>query len=107
MTLTATDTARFDADVLRSDVPVLVDFTADWCGPCRMVTPVLTQIAAERGDLRVLQVDADNNPELTRRYHVLGLPMMALFRGGELVTTMTGARPKARILEQIDAALSR
>lgn len=107
MTLTATDTARFDADVLRSDVPVLVDFTADWCGPCRMVTPVLTQIATERKDLRVLQVDADNNPELTRRYQVLGLPMMALFRGGELVTTMTGARPKARILEQIDAALSR
>lgn len=107
MTLTATDTARFDTDVLRSDLPVLVDFTADWCGPCRMVTPVLTQIAAERTDLRVLQVDADTNPELTRRYQVLGLPMMALFRDGELVTTMTGARPKTRILEQVDAALGR
>lgn len=105
-TLPTTDTQAFGADVLASDLPVLVDFTADWCGPCRMVTPALTQIAAERPDLRVLQVDADANPELTLRYRVLGLPTMALFRGGELVTTITGARPKARILEQVDAALS-
>jgi thioredoxin 1 len=106
MTLPLTTTAGWDADVLTSELPVLVDFTADWCGPCRMVTPVLEQIAAERSDLRVLQVDADANPELTLRYRVMGLPLMALFSGGELVTAMLGAKPKSRILAEVDRALS-
>jgi thioredoxin 1 len=105
MTLPLTSTAAFEADVLSSDKPVLVDFTADRCGPCRMVTPVLQQIAAERPDLKVLQVDADTNPELTLRYRVLGLPTMALFRDGELVTAITGAQPKSRLLSSLDAAL--
>jgi thioredoxin 1 len=105
MTLPLTTTAAFEDDVLSSSTPVLVDFTADWCGPCRMVTPVLQQIAAERPDLKVLQVDADTNPELTLRYRVLGLPMMALFRDGELLTSITGAQPKSRLLSSLDAAL--
>lgn len=105
MTLPTTSTATFPEDVLASDRPVLVDFTADWCPPCRMVTPVLQQIAAERPDLKVLQVDADTNPELTLRYRVLGLPTMALFRDGELVTALTGAQPKSRLLSSLDAAL--
>ena len=105
MTLPTTTTAAFEADVLAADRPVLVDFTADWCGPCRMVTPVLQQIAEERPDLKVLQVDADTNPELTLRYRVMGLPTMALFRDGELVTALTGAQPKSRLLSSLDAAL--
>ncbi|MCU1622597.1 MAG: trxA [Frankiales bacterium] len=105
MTLPLTTTAAFEDDVLSSSTPVLVDFTADWCGPCRMVTPVLQQIAAERPDLKVLQVDADTNPELTLRYRVLGLPMMALFRDGELLTSIIGAQPKSRLLSSLDAAL--
>ena len=103
--LPTTTTAAFAQDVLSATKPVLVDFTADWCGPCRMVTPVLQQIAAERPDLTVLQVDADANPELTLRYRVLGLPTMALFRDGELVTALTGAQPKSRLLSSLDAAL--
>lgn len=106
MTLPVITTASFDADVLQADRPVLVDFTADWCGPCRMVKPVLEQIAAERSDLRVVQVDADTNPELTLRYRVMGLPAMALFRGGELITLLTGAQPKSRLVSQLDAALA-
>ena len=106
MTLPMTSTAAFETDVLAAPGPVLVDFTADWCGPCRMVTPVLQQIAVERPDLTVLQVDADANPELTLRYRVLGLPMMALFRDGELVTAITGAQPKSRLLSSLDAALA-
>jgi thioredoxin 1 len=105
--LPMTTTASFETDVLQADRPVLVDFTADWCGPCRMVTPVLRQIAAERPDLRVLQVDADANPELSRRYQVLGLPYLALFRDGELVTGLVGAKPKSAILSSLDAALAR
>lgn len=105
MSLPLTTTGTFQHDVLEADGPVLVDFTADWCGPCRMVTPVLQQIADERADLTVLQVDADANPELTLRYRVLGLPMMALFDKGELVTTLLGARPKSAILRSLDAAL--
>ncbi|MCU1603143.1 MAG: trxA [Frankiales bacterium] len=107
MNLPETSTAAFEADVLTSDKPVLVDFTADWCGPCRMVTPVLKQIAEERPDLRVLQVDADANPELTLRYRVMGLPSMALFRGGELLTVLVGAQPKSRLLSSLEAALAR
>jgi thioredoxin 1 len=105
MSLPTTTTAAFTTDVLEADGPVLVDFTADWCGPCRMVTPVLQQIAAERTDLRVLQVDADANPELTLRYRVMGLPSMALFRDGELLTVLVGAQPKFRLLSSLDAAL--
>jgi thioredoxin 1 len=107
MSLPTTSTATFEADVLSSDKPVLVDFTADWCGPCRMVTPMLKQVAAERPDLTVLEVDADANPELTLRYRVLGLPFMALFKDGELVTSVTGAVPKSRLVSSLDAALAR
>jgi thioredoxin 1 len=100
-----TDTASFDRDVLSSSVPVLVDFTADWCGPCRMMTPVLQQIAEERsGTLRVVQVDTDADPELSIRFNVLGMPTLALFDNGELVSSVTGARPKSAVLRQVDGA---
>ena len=107
MSLPETSTAAFEADVLTAGKPVLVDFTAAWCGPCRMVTPVLTQLAVEREDITFLQVDADANPELTLRYRVMGLPFMALFRDGELITSVTGAVPKSRLVSSLDAALAR
>ena len=102
----AVTTATFQQEVLESDLPVLVDFTADWCGPCRMVAPVLEQVAAERaGSLRVVSVDADTETELTRRYGVMSLPTLAVFKGGQLVSQQVGAKPRSKVLEQLDAAL--
>ncbi|NBH11366.1 thioredoxin [Amycolatopsis sp. SID8362] len=94
------------AEVLGSDVPVLVEFWATWCGPCRMVGPVLAQLAAERaGELVVRKINADENPETTRSYQVMSLPTMILFRGGEPVETIVGAFPKLRIEERLDRVL--
>jgi thioredoxin 1 len=102
MTTSTATTQSFTADVLRSDKLVLVDFWAEWCPPCRMVSPVLEEIADEHADrLTVVKVDADENPELTLAYGVLGLPTMALFSGGELVRKIVGARPKAMILKEL------
>lgn len=106
-TLPTTSDATFAADVLGSDVPVLVDFTASWCPPCRMVTPVLEQLAAEERDrLRVVQLDVDADPETARTHRVMGLPTMSLFRDGEVVATVVGARPRAAILREIEPFLA-
>ncbi|MCR6482124.1 thioredoxin [Amycolatopsis sp. OK19-0408] len=95
------------AEVVGSDVPVLVEFWATWCGPCRMVGPVLEQLATERaGKLAVRKIDADENPETMRSYQVMSLPTMILFAGGEPVETIVGAFPKARIEERLDRALT-
>ena len=92
-TLPSTTDATFADDVLASATPVLVDFTADWCPPCKMIAPVLAQIAAENADrLRVVALDVDDNPQTTQRYNVLGMPTLALFVRGELVTTVVGER---------------
>jgi thioredoxin 1 len=106
-TLPFTHDATFEADVLASDLPVLVEFTADWCPPCKMIAPVLAAIADElAGRLRVLAIDADTNPETMRRYHVLGMPTLTLFVGGEVVLQVTGARPKAALLKEIEPHLT-
>jgi thioredoxin 1 len=94
----------FADEVLASDIPVLVEFTADWCPPCRMIAPVLAAIAAERaGELRIVSLDVDHNPRTTAAYGVLSMPTMMLFRAGEPVKSLVGARSKLRLLQELDA----
>src|SRR3954469_12998055 len=96
-----TDTS-FQADVLESETPVLVDFWAPWCGPCRMVGPVLEEIAAERDDLTIVKLNVDENQQTAARYEVLSIPTMILFRNGVEAKKLIGAFPKRKILEQLE-----
>jgi thioredoxin 1 len=105
MTLEVTD-ETFAAEVLASDVPVLVDFWAEWCPPCHRIAPVLEELAAEfAGRARIVKLDADHNPATVRAYGVLSMPTLTVFRGGEVVSQHVGARPKSRLREQIEQAL--
>jgi thioredoxin 1 len=102
-----TTDAAFTDDVLASTVPVLVEFTADWCPPCRMVAPVLEQISADEKDwLRVLAIDVDANPDTTLKYQVMGMPTLALFVNGEIVSRILGARSRSAILRELDPHLT-
>ncbi|MEU8513829.1 thioredoxin [Kitasatospora sp. NPDC048722] len=100
--LPAVTDASFAAEVLAADVPVLVKFTADWCPPCRMVAPALAEIAQEKaGQLKVVQLDVDTNPESQAAYSILSMPTMVLFRNGEPLRSIVGARAKARLLRDL------
>ena len=99
----AVTTENFDEVVLKSDKPVLVDFWAEWCGPCKTLEPILEEIAQEYGDrLTVVKVNADENPDLAARYEVLALPTLNLFSGGQVVQQIRGAKPKRLLLEDLE-----
>ncbi|WP_308401161.1 thioredoxin domain-containing protein [Streptomyces sp. AC512_CC834] len=94
--------ADFATEVIGAELPVLVEFTADWCPPCRQMAPVLSALAEEEGDrLRVVQLNVDQNPETTNAYKVLSMPTFMVFRGGEPVKSMVGSRPKRRLVEEL------
>ena len=98
--------STFDQEVLQSEGPVLVDFWAEWCGPCKMVAPVLEEIADEHGDkLQVVKLNIDENPGAARDYQIMSIPTMAVFQGGKIVKSIVGAKPKAAILKDLEAYL--
>jgi thioredoxin 1 len=100
-TKTVTD-ATFEADVLHSDKPVVVDYWAEWCGPCRMVAPILEEIASEHADkLNVVKLNVDDNPETSRRYQILNIPTLGVFKDGQVVKEIVGAKPKAALLREL------
>ncbi|WP_405179951.1 thioredoxin [Nocardia sp. NBC_01377] len=104
--VTAVTDATFAGEVLESELPVLVEFTASWCPPCRMIAPVLAEIAEEQADrVKVVALDVDANPETTAAYRVLSMPTLMVFRDGRAVQTTVGARAKRRLMADLDEVL--
>jgi thioredoxin len=92
----------FDADVLQNSKPVIVDYWAEWCGPCRMVAPVLEEIASEHADkIDVVKLNIDENPKVAQRYQIMAIPTMNVFHNGEVVKQIVGAKPKAALLKEL------
>ena len=104
-TVAVTD-ATFDAEVRNSDVPVVVDFWAEWCGPCKMIGPALEELSAEYdGQVKIAKVNVDENPTMPAQLGVRGIPALFLFKGGQVVSNKTGAAPKAALKDWIDASI--
>ena len=97
---------NFQAEVLEGEKPVLVDFWAPWCGPCRIVQPHLEELAGEREDLRIVKMNVDDNPQTAARYGVMSIPTLLLFKQGQVAHQIIGALPKSRLVQEIEPALA-
>src|ERR1700694_5513832 len=97
---------NFDAEVIEAEGAVIVDFCAQWCGPCLVVAPVLDEIAADRTDVLIVKLDIDENPQTAARFQVLSIPTMILFKGGEPVKTVIGAYPKKKLEQELEPSLA-
>jgi thioredoxin 1 len=105
--ITEVTDANFQAEVLESDKPTLVDFWAPWCGPCRIIAPHLEELQSERGeDLRIVKLNVDDNPQTAAQYNVMSIPMLLLFKNGQPVHQIIGAMPKNRLVQELDPALA-
>ena len=104
--LTEVTDSNFRAEVLESGDPVLVDFWAPWCGPCRVIAPHLEELAGERDDLRIVKLNVDDNPETAAAYNVMSIPTMLLFKHGEVAHQIVGALPKHRLVQELEPALA-
>jgi thioredoxin 1 len=94
--------ATFEVEVLKSGKPVIVDYWAEWCGPCRQVAPVLEEIASEYGEkIEVVKLNVDDNPEVTQRYGIMNIPTMSVFKDGQVVKEIVGAKPKSALLREL------
>ena len=105
MSLHAVTQNTFTAEVLESDTPVLVDFWAAWCGPCRVMHPILDEIQASRDDLKIVSVDVDTEQELASQWGVMGMPTFMLFSNGAPIQTLVGSRPRRRLESELEQAL--
>ena len=99
-------TSTFDETVSGADKPVVVDFWAEWCGPCKKIAPILTEIAGERSELSVTKLNVDDNPDIAMKFNVMSIPTLLVFDKGEVVGRITGAKSKGALLEEIDGFLA-
>ncbi|WP_370196752.1 thioredoxin [Aurantimonas sp.] len=102
MATTKIDTSNFQTDVLGSDKPVVVDFWAEWCGPCKMIAPSLEEISSEMDNVRIAKVNIDENPDIAAQYGVRSIPTLMLFKNGEHADTMVGAQSKSKLVDWIN-----